>query len=494
MKEIFFDAVLVLYIISLTILLLYSSHGFVMLYYQRKFGAKTHKRNESDTFDKRVTVQLPIYNEKYVVERLINSVCDLDYPKENLEIQVLDDSTDQTVEIVRTLVEQKRKEGVNIVHIHRDSRKGFKAGALREGLECSTGEFIAIFDADFIPTKNFLKETLRYFTSKNIGMVQTRWGHRNENFSLLTKVQAFGLNGHFAIEQPVRNNSGFFINFNGTGGVLRKECILDAGGWQDDTITEDLDLSYRAQLKGWEFIYLKDFTTPAELPIEMNSLRAQQFRWTKGAIETAKKILLKVWKSKFSLRIKLQSTFHLTNNVVFPFILLVGILNPLIVFIKQTGYNETLFNFMSIFILAFFGSFLLYVSAQRNIYHNWIRRIFIFPLFLAGSMGLSVNNTVAVIGGLFRRKSEFVRTPKYLSQDLYKAKISSEYIPRRGFSLSIVELLLSLYSLIGVIASIYYLDVGAFFFNSLFFIGFGIVSVLSLKTSIFNKSTTQKND
>lgn len=493
MNEFLFDAVLILYFISLTIILLYSSHGYVMLYYRRKYGAKKHKRNENIIFDKKVTVQLPIYNEKYVVERLINSVCNLDYPKENLEIQVLDDSTDETVKIVSKLVEEKKKEGVNIVHLHRKNRNGFKAGALREGMKSAAGEFIAIFDADFIPSKDFLKETLCYFTSKNIGMVQSRWEHQNENFSLLTKIQAFGLNAHFVIEQPVRNNSEFFINFNGTGGVLRKECIEDAGGWQDDTITEDLDLSYRAQLKGWRFIYLKDFTTPAELPIEMNSLRAQQFRWTKGAIETAKKILSKVWKSKFSLRIKLQSTFHLTNNIVFPIILLVGILNPLIVFIKHTGYNETLFNFMSIFILAFIGSFLLYVSAQKNIYHNWIRRIFLFPLFLAIGMGLSVNNTIAVLGGLFRSKSEFVRTPKYSSQNFYKANFSTEYIPKSSLFLSFVELLLSFYSLIGVIASIYYLDIGAFFFNSLFFIGFGIVSVLSLNTSIFNKSTVQKN-
>lgn len=488
MNEFLFDAVLILYLISLTIILIYSSHGYVMLYFQRKYGAKTHKRNENLVSDKKVTVQLPIYNEKFVVERLINSVCNLDYPNENLEIQVLDDSTDETVEIVSKLIEEKKKEGVNIVHLHRENRNGFKAGALREGMKSAAGEFIAIFDADFIPSKNFLKETLSYFTSEKIGVVQTRWGHRNENFSLLTKVQAFGLNAHFVIEQPVRNNSGFFINFNGTGGVLRKECIENAGGWQDDTITEDLDLSYRAQLKEWEFIYLKDFTTPSELPIEMNSLKVQQFRWTKGAIETAKKILSKVWKSKFSLRVKLQSTFHLTNNIVFPFILLVGILNPPIVFIKYTGYNETLFNFMSIFILAFIGSFLLYVFAQKYIYHNWIRRIFLFPIFLATGMGLSISNTIAVIGGLFRFKSEFVRTPKYLSHDLDKAKISTAYFSKSGLLLSFVEILLSIYSLIGVVASIYYLDIGAFFFNFLFFIGFGMVSVLSLKRLIFNKS------
>ncbi|VAX25608.1 Glycosyltransferase [hydrothermal vent metagenome] len=459
-----------------------------MLYYRGKYGIKTPPKNDSLTLDKKVTIQLPVFNEKYVVERLINTVCELDYPKENLEIQVLDDSTDETVDILKRLVKQKRDEGFNIVSLHRDNREGFKAGALSEGLKTAAGEFIAIFDADFIPRKDFLKETLSYFTSDKIGMVQTRWEHLNKDFSLLTKIQAFALNAHFVIEQPVRNNAGFFINFNGTSGVIRKKCIEDAGGWQGDTITEDLDLSYRAQLKEWKFIYLKDYTTPAELPIEMNSLRAQQFRWTKGAIETAKKLLLKVWKSKISLRVKLQSTFHLTNNLVFPFILLVGILNIPIILIKHTGEYDSLFNWMSIFILAFISSYLLYYKAQEEDRQNWFKRILFFPLFLAGSMGLSVNNTKAVFEGMFNFKSEFVRTPKYLSLALKERKVWNEYLPKTAPLLLVTEFLFFLYSLLGVVLSVYLLNLTAFFFNLLFFIGFGIVSVLSLKESLFNKN------
>jgi len=487
MNEFTINAVLVLYIFSLTVILLYSSHGFVMLYYLKKYGAKKHRKNDSFTHDKKVTVQLPVYNEKYVVERLINSVCELDYPKENLEIQVLDDSTDDTVELLKRLVERKREEGFNIVLLHRDNREGFKAGALSNGLKTATGEFIAIFDADFIPKKNFLLETLGYFTSDKIGMVQSRWENFNKDYALITKIQAYALNVHFIIEQPVRNNAGFFINFNGTGGVLRKKCIEDAGGWQNDTITEDLDLSYRAQLKGWQFIYLKDFTTPAELPIEMNSLKAQQFRWTKGAIETAKKLLLKVWKSKINLRVKLQSTFHLTNNIVFPFILLVAILNIPILLIKNTGRYDTLFNWMSIFIIAFISSFFLYYKAQEEDHLHWFKRMLFFPLFLAGSMGLSVSNTKAVLEGMFNLKSEFVRTPKYLSAAIKERKAWNEYIPKSAPMLVIVEFLLFLYSLSGVVLSVYLLNFTAFFFNLLFFIGFGIVSVLSLKKSLFHK-------
>ncbi|MEN8194240.1 MAG: glycosyltransferase [Bacteroidota bacterium] len=465
-----------------------------MLLYQKKYGAKSHKRNENFIFDKKITIQLPIYNEKYVVERLINSVCKIDYPTDKLEIQVLDDSTDETVEITRRLVEQKKNEGINIVHLHRKNREGYKAGALNEGLQIASGDFIAIFDADFIPSKDFLIKTLPYFSSDKIGMVQSRWEHSNEDQSLLTMVQAFGLNGHFVVEQSVRNKSGFFINFNGTAGVLRKECIEDAGGWQGDTITEDLDLSYRAQLKGWKFIYLKNFSTPAELPDEINSLKAQQFRWTKGAIETAKKLLAKVWKSKFSLRIKLQSTFHLTNNLVFPFILLVSILNLPIIFIKATGNYENTFVWMSIFILAVVSSFLLYYSAQSVSRHSWIKKVMLFPLFLSTSMGLSVNNTRAVVEGFLNKETEFVRTPKYLEAYFRKDKIDNEYIPRIDFTIAIIELFLSLYSLVGVVISFYNKDVGAFFFNLFFFIGFGIVSVLSLKHSFFNKSIFIKND
>ncbi len=479
------EMVLTSYIFSLTVLLVFSSHGFIMLYYRNKYRKNVPRENTSENLDKTVTVQIPLYNEMYVAERIIDAVCNLDYPKDKLEIQVLDDSTDETVDIVKKAVEEKRKLGFDIRSFHRTDRKGYKAGALKEGLKNAKGEFVAIFDADFIPKKHFLKKTLKYFISKKIGMVQTRWEHLNEDFSMLTKVQALALDGHFVIEQTVRNRAGFFINFNGTGGVWRKECIEDAGNWHDDTITEDLDLSYRAQLRGWKFIYLRDFTTPSELPSEINSLKAQQFRWTKGAIETAKKLLPLVWKSKMPLRVKLQSTFHLTNNLVFPFILLAGILNVPFIFIKNSGPYDGVFNFMSIFVLAFISSFLLYLYAQKEVYPNWKKRITLFPFFMAGSMGLAVNNSRAVFEGLINRKSEFVRTPKFKvvgNDDNYTVKKYFKSI--KIDSSAFIELLLAVYCLIGVLASIYFLEIAAIPFQLMFFFGFATVSFLSFKPAL----------
>ncbi|MBU0560376.1 MAG: glycosyltransferase, partial [Bacteroidetes bacterium] len=300
--------------------------------------------------------------------------------------------------------------------------------------------------------------------------------------------QALALNGHFVIEQSVRNKAGFFINFNGTGGVWRKECIEDAGNWHADTLTEDLDLSFRAQLKGWKFAYLRDFTTPAELPAEMNALKAQQFRWTKGAIETAKKLLPTLWKSDVSLRVKLQGTFHLTNNIVFPFILLAGILNVPLIFIKNSGPYDNFFNLMSVFVLAFISSFLFYLYAQKDVYVDWRKKITLFPIFMAGSMGLALNNTRAVIEGLLSRKSEFVRTPKFQNVKQSDSLVKNKYFQNTKVDTSaFVELILAVYCLIGVIASIYFWEIAALPFQLMFFLGFGIVSFLSLKQSLVKK-------
>ncbi len=476
------EIILITYILSLTVLLIFASHGFIMLYYYRKYFKHAHDASASENFDKTVTIQLPVYNEYYVVDRLINAVCEIDYPKDKLEIQVLDDSTDETYDLLKKLVAEKRKEGFDIKHIHRTDRKGFKAGALKEGLKIAKGEFIAIFDADFVPKKDFLKNTLKYFVKPNIGMVQTRWEHLNEDYSILTKIQALALNGHFVIEQAVRNKAGFFINFNGTGGVWRKECIINAGNWHDDTITEDLDLSYRAQLKGWKFVYLKDFTTPAELPSEINALKAQQFRWTKGAIETAKKLLPEVWKSNLPFRIKLQSTFHLTNNIVFPFILLAGILNVPLVFIKNSGPYEPFFNFMSIFVLAFISSFLFYLFAQKDISKDWRKKMALFPIFMAGSMGFAVNNSRAVVEGLLDRKSEFVRTPKFRIVSKNDSFLNNKYLPVGKVEPStFIEMIMAAYCLIGVVASIYFMEIAALPFHLMFFLGFSSVAMLSYK-------------
>ncbi len=479
--------VLIGYFVSLSILFLFGLHGFVMMYYHRKYGHKNPVPDSEFKPDKLVTIQLPLYNEMYVIERLIDSVCEIDYPKDKMEIQVLDDSTDETTAIVAKVVEEKKKLGFDISHIRRGSREGYKAGALKEGMKIAKGEFIAIFDADFIPQKEFLKKTLSYFTDDKVGMVQSRWEHLNGDYSIITKAQALALDGHFVIEQTVRNKSGFFINFNGTGGVWRKKCIEDAGNWHADTLTEDLDLSYRAQLNGWRFVFLKDFTSPAELPSEINALKAQQFRWTKGAVETAKKILPLVWKSKVPLRVKLQSTFHLTNNLVFPFILLAAILNVPLIFIKNSGAHELYFAMMSLFVLAFVSSFLFYLYSQKDIHTDWRKRIVLFPLFMAGSMGLAVNNSRAVFEGLMNRKSEFVRTPKFKQESDKDTFVGNKYLSKKlGLSV-FVEAVLAVYCFLGVLSSIYFMELASIPFQVLFTLGFSFIAYTSIKHAYATK-------
>jgi cellulose synthase/poly-beta-1,6-N-acetylglucosamine synthase-like glycosyltransferase len=476
--------ILYAYIFSLSVLFFFGAHGFVMVFHYFRHRSELDVDLPLDQIPM-VTIQLPIFNEMYVVRRLIDASCGIDYPKDKLEIQVLDDSTDETVDLVDSIVKEKQKLGYTIHHICRENRKGFKAGALKEGLKTAAGEFIAIFDADFLPKAEFLKKTIPYFYSnKKIGMVQTRWEHLNGDYSLMTRTQAMALDGHFVIEQNMRNKAGFFINFNGTGGVWRKECILDAGNWQADTLTEDLDLSYRAQLNGWKFKFLRDVTSPAELPAEINALKSQQFRWTKGAIETARKLLPMVWKSKIPFRIKIHSTFHLTNNIVFPFIVIASILNVPLTFIKHSGHFNAYFDFMSVFVLAFIGSFMFYLYSQKDIYSDWRRRIFLFPVFMAGSMGFAVNNSKAVLEGLFKRKSEFIRTPKYGIEGKSESWKNKIYVPVKFSWTVIVEIFLAVYCLFGVLSSLYYLEIAAVPFQLLFTAGYGFVAYLSVRQAL----------
>ncbi|MBI4417833.1 MAG: glycosyltransferase, partial [Ignavibacteriales bacterium] len=441
----FSDFVLILYFISLLILFTFGAHGFVMVYHylrQRKLKSEPPIPGQTPM----VTVQLPVYNELYVVRRLIDAVCALDYPREKLEVQVLDDSTDETRDVAAETVKLYSAQGYNIKHLFRDDRTGFKAGALKAGLEAAEGEFLAIFDADFVPRPDFLRKTIPYFfQDPRIAVVQTRWEHLNSEYSLLTRTQAMALDGHFVIEQDVRNKAGFFINFNGTGGIWRRCAIEDAGNWHSDTLTEDLDLSYRAQLRGWKFKYLSNVTSPAELPSELNALKTQQFRWTKGAIETARKLLPQVWRTNIPLRVKIHSTFHLTNNIVFPFILLAGLLNVPLIFIKQNGGHELYFALMSVFVLAFIGSFLFYLLSQKSIYPDWRRRLLLFPLFMAGSMGFAVNNSRAVFEGLFRRKTEFIRTPKYRIEQKEDSWQQKKYVSSKINWVVDIEGLLAIY-------------------------------------------------
>jgi cellulose synthase/poly-beta-1,6-N-acetylglucosamine synthase-like glycosyltransferase len=478
------NVLLFTYFASLCVLFAFGLHGLVMIY----FWHKTEKRARVTAIEMPddalpvVTVQLPFYNELYVVDRLVRAVCEMDYPRHKLEIQLLDDSTDETQEISRELVVEFRSKGFDIKHVHRTIRTGYKAGALREGLAVARGEFVAIFDADFVPRTDFLRKTVPYFADEQIGMVQTRWEHLNEDYSFLTRAQALALDGHFVVEQQIRHRAGFFINFNGTAGVWRKRTIEDAGNWHSDTLAEDLDLSYRAQLRGWRFMFLNDVTSPAELPADINSLKTQQFRWTKGAVETAKKLLPQVWNSPLPLATKLESTVHLTSNLVFPFIMLVAFLNvPLVMIKNEVGGFDAYFSMMSVFVLASISTFLFYLYAQRDIHMDWQRRLLLFPVFMAGSMGLAVNNTKAVMEALIGKKSEFKRTPKYRIEKASDDWRMKRYVQRRISWIVLVELALAAYFVFGIAKSISYLEIAAIPFQLMFLVGFGTVGVLSLR-------------
>jgi cellulose synthase/poly-beta-1,6-N-acetylglucosamine synthase-like glycosyltransferase len=361
-----------------------------------------------------LTVQLPLFNEMYVVERLIDAVCALAYPKDKLEVQVLDDSTDDTVEVARRAVEAKRREGFDIVHLHREHRTGFKAGALEAGLARSRGELVAIFDADFVPLPDFAERLVHHFTDPSVGLVQARWGHLNPDHSALTRVQALLLDGHFVIEQSARNRSGRFFNFNGTAGIWRRTCIEDAGGWQHDTLTEDLDLSYRAQIRGWKFVFVPDVVAPAELPVEMVAFKSQQHRWAKGSIQTARKLLPLIVRSALPWRVKTEAVLHLTANACYVLMILLTLLVVPAVWLRReispwliAAIDLPLFAFSSISVVWF------YAVAQREALGTLRgigRRI---PFLMAVGVGLSVNNARAVLEALSGRPSEFRRTPKY---------------------------------------------------------------------------------
>lgn len=438
-----------------------------------------------------VTVQLPIYNELYVVERLIKAVAALDYPKELLEIQVLDDSTDETVQLIAGQAAHFQQQGINIQHIRRPERKGFKAGALAYGLEKAQGEFIAIFDADFLPAPDFLKKTIpHFFASEKTGVVQTRWGHVNKDYSLLTRLQAFGLDGHFTIEQGGRSHAHSFINFNGTGGVWRKSCIEDAGGWSDDTLTEDLDLSYRAQMRGWEFTYLEEVEAPAELPILMPAIKSQQFRWNKGAAECARKHLAHIFarhpKRKLSWVNRLHAIMHLFNSSIFLFLLAGAILSVPMLFIKQEhSYLNTFFKLGAIFILGFFSiGFFYWIANSRMIKERkLIYFVKHYPLFLTITMGLSLHNALAVAEGLLGFKSPFLRTPKFNVTDVKKKWSKNIYLHTKVNPLTWLELLLALYFAFGIYGAFQTADYGMLLFHLMLTLGFGAVALYSFRAA-----------
>jgi cellulose synthase/poly-beta-1,6-N-acetylglucosamine synthase-like glycosyltransferase len=433
-----------------------------------------------------VTIQLPIFNEKYVVERLLEAVSTIRYPKDKLEIQLLDDSTDTTTQILLKKMEALRPLGLDIKLLHRQNRIGFKAGALDYGLKTALGSFIVIFDADFIPQPDFLEKTLSYFSNARIGVVQTRWGHVNRDYSLLTQLQAFGLDAHFTIEQTARNRAGSFINFNGTCGIWRKECIIDAGGWQFDTLTEDLDLSYRAQLKGWKFHYLEEVTTPGELPVIMPAIKSQQYRWNKGGAETARKVFGSVLRSDFSAMNKVRAFFHLFNSSVFVCLLAAAVLSVPALYIKTSHPEQAwIFNLGLVLLAGFFSIALFYWYSARSTYSNkWRNFIRLFPGFLIVSMGLSFHNALAVVEGLLGRRTPFVRTPKFNVTDRRESWRGNTYIrPRIGLT-TVAEGVLCLYFVYGIVAGFLLHDGGLMFFHLMLALGFGSVFYYSVKPAM----------
>src|SRR5919201_742110 len=433
------------YFFVLIILAVYGWHRYYLVYLYMRHRGKDPRAAGPLASLPPVTIQLPLYNEMYVADRLIAAVCAIDYPRELLEIQVLDDSTDETCRIAEQAVRRFAAEGVDIKYYHRTNRRGYKAGALEEGMKVARGEFIAIFDADFIPTRDFLSRLMPHLSDPSVGMVQARWGHINQDSSLLTKIQSILLDGHFVLEHGGRNRSGRFFNFNGTAGIWRRVAIDDAGGWQHDTLTEDLDLSYRAQLRGWRFVFVSEVIAPAEVPVEMNGFKSQQHRWAKGSIQTCRKLLPTILRSNLPFGIKAEAFFHLTANFNYILMCLLSILMfPAMVIRYNMGWYEMLLIDIPLFFAATFSFCNFYTVCQREIHKDWRARIKYVPFLMSVGIGLSINNTRAVVEALFRKDSEFARTPKYRIEADADEWVGKKY--RQSVAIQpLIELLLGLY-------------------------------------------------
>lgn len=477
-----------LYFAILSLLVLFGWHRYYLTYLFYRHKKQTPQQVPTwDQLSQRksgvpfVTVQLPIFNEKYVVERLLEHVCALDYPRDRLEIQLLDDSTDETRQIAWQAVERWQKQGEPVVYLHRSDRVGFKAGALAAGLKEARGDYIAVFDADFLPQPDFLKRMMpHFFGQEKYGMVQARWAHLNQDYSLMTQAQSVLLDGHFMIEHTARNRSGRFFNFNGTAGIWDRRCITEAGGWEFDTLTEDLDLSYRAQIKGWKFLYLPEFAVAAELPVDMNAFKSQQHRWAKGSIQTAKKLVPKILKSPLPIKVKLESCFHLLNNFAYLLMVLLSLMLPVSVMIRhhyQLGYS--LWIDLPIFILATCSICTFYAASQREIYPDWKSRLLYLPLNLALGIGLAVNNARAVIEALLGKESPFKRTAKYAIAKKGERWTHKKY--RNAINLgTLMEVFLGLYFTVAVSFAIFSGMWATLYCLLLFQVGFLYVGGLSL--------------
>jgi cellulose synthase/poly-beta-1,6-N-acetylglucosamine synthase-like glycosyltransferase len=481
------------YFAILLVLSFYGSHRYLMVYLYRKYAAGADPEPRARYAEEDlpvVTVQLPLFNERYVVKRLIDYVCNLDYPRDRLEIQVLDDSTDDTTALAAEHVELWRARGVDIVLIHRMVRTGYKAGALEEGLARARGEFVAIFDADFMPEADFLRRTIDHFTDPDIGMVQARWEHVNREYSLLTRAQAVLLDGHFILEHTARNRSGRFFNFNGTAGLWRRTTILEAGGWEHHTLTEDLDLSYRAQLKGWRFLFLRDVTVPSEIPVEMNAFKSQQHRWAKGSMQTARKLLPTILRSELPFHVKLEAFHHMTANVAYLLMVILAMLMPLATLVRiQQGWYEVMILDLPIFIGATWSVCSFYWVSQREVGRRPWEILRLIPAVLGIGIGVSVNNAKGVVEALVGHQSPFVRTPKYAIERDGQSWTSKLYI-RKSTLLTVLEFGLGFwftYAIVAVLTtagqSMYSLP-----FLMLFQFGFFYVALLSVLQSLQHRS------
>ena len=477
-------ALLIPYFIVLIILATYGAHRYwlVYLYYKHKENKTTEPAAHFHSEDlPRVTVQLPIFNEQYVVERLLDAVCRLEYPKDKLDIQLLDDSTDETVEVARILVDRYAALGHPVYYLHRNNREGYKAGALEAGLKTAKGEYVAIFDADFVPPPDFLMKCIHHFTDPKVGMVQTRWTHINRNYSLLTQVEAILLDGHFVLEHSGRARSGVFFNFNGTAGMWRRRAIDEAGGWEHDTLTEDTDLSYRAQLKGWKFLYLQDVECPAELPVEMTAFKTQQARWAKGLIQVSKKILPQVFASDVSRHVKIEAVYHLTANLSYPLMIVLSVLLlPAMVIRFYQGWFQMLYIDLPLFLASTFSISSFYLVSQKELFpKRWLKSLLYLPLLMSLGIGLTITNTRAVLEALVGKQTSFVRTPKYRVESKKDRVGAKKYRKRLGW-VPWIELLIGTYFALAVF---YAIDNENYFtvpFLLLFVIGYWVTGLMSL--------------
>jgi len=427
-----------------------------------------------------VTVQLPIYNEMYVVERLIRAVIQLEYPRDRLEIQVLDDSTDETSEICRRLVERYRAEGYDIVHLRRGERRGFKAGALAYGLSRARGELIAIFDADFIPRPDCLRKMVHYFTDPQVGMVQMRWSYINADYNLLTRLQQIMLDGHFVVEQTARSRSGGFFNFNGTAGMWRRTAIEWSGGWQHDTLAEDTDLSYRAQLSGWKFVYLLDEDVPSELPVDMNAFKVQQHRWAKGVLQVGFKLIGRIFRSPLPWSVKLELFFRFTNNANAPLVILLSLLHwPVLIARFNQGWFHLLILDVPILLFATVSVIAFYGVAIWHLYPDWKRQAKYLPLVMAVGIGLALNNARAALEAFLGARSPFARTPKFKIESRRDEWKSKRYTFRHDLT-SFFELALAVYFIFVVSYATRMRIYGTIPFLVLFFLGYGFTGVCSI--------------